>query len=228
MFGVHAASREAYEAFHPGFTNGEWATLLAKLAVFAQAGRRFKHVQVICGTNAHELVEMVRFAASYRAASITFKLASLGNGTERCGLGAEGRRRLLEDGVPAARDAASELGVETNLDVFETQLRAGGRATARVAETGCFMGFAYARVTVEGDVLFCCDGEVRVGSLRDGTTFAALWNGPDWQRLRERLRAGAYFPGCARCGKLNQNVALAAAFERRYGLARLRAVTGRA
>lgn len=228
LVGIHAASGESYAAFHPGTGKDGWETLLGKLALFRDAGRRFKHVQVVCGTNAHELLEMVRLAHAYRAASVTFKLASLGGGTERCGLDAPGRRRLLETGVPAARNEAAALGVETNLDLLARQLASPGASIVPFAGTGCFMGYAYARVTVDREVLFCCDGEVRVGSLAGGASFAALWNGAEWQRLRERLRGGKYFPGCARCGKYAQNVALGAAFERRHGPERLRAVTGRA
>lgn len=228
LVGVHAASRETFEAFHPSFSGGEWETLLDKLRRFRDAGRRFKQVQVICSVNAHEVPEMVALAAEMNAAAVTFKLASLEGGTESVGLDEPARRRLLEEGVPRARDAAARLGVATNLGVLRRQLASPGDETTPVGEPGCFMGFAYARVTVDGDVLYCCDRTIRVGSLAGGTRFADLWRGAAWQALRDRIRAGESFPGCSQCGKYNQNVALGRAFESRFGARRLLEVTGRA
>ena len=228
LVGIHAASRGTYRAFHPSARDGEWEVLLGKLRTLRDAGRRLKQVQVICAVNAHELPEMVALAAETSAESVTFKRASLSGGTERAGLDAAGRARLLADALPLARGAAARLGVATNLDVLERQLRAPGDETTPVGDPGCFMGFAYARVTVDGEVLFCCDPAIRVGSLSGGTRFPDLWKGAEWQRLRDRLRAGASFPGCARCGKYSQNVALGRAFEACYGGRRLLEVTGRA
>ena len=228
LVGIHAASREAYEAFHPSFRSGEWETLLGKLRAFRDAGRRFKQVHVICSVNAHELPEMVALAEETNAGAVTFKRASLKGGTEQCGLDEAARSQLLEEGVPRARYAAERLGVETNLDVLERQLASPGDETTPVGDPGCFMGYAYARVTVDGEVLYCCDPSIRVGSLADGTRFSDLWRGAAWQALRDRLRAGESFPGCVQCGKYNQNVALGRAFERRYGTERLLEVTGRA
>lgn len=228
LVGVHAATPEAYRAFHPGFGEAEWARLLDLLGRFAGAGRRLRHVQVICATNDRELPAMVRFAARYHSDGITFKLASLLDGTERVALSPEGRQALVAEGIPAAREEAARLGVATNLDVLARQLSAGGAATAPIEETGCFMGYAYARVTVDRDVLYCCDTEVKVGSLASGARFSDLWRGPEWQALRDRLRAGRYFEGCSRCGKYAQNEALSRAFEKAYGAERLLEVTGRA
>lgn len=59
LIGLHAASQEAYRAFHPSFQADEWARVHDALARFQAAGRRFKQVQVICSLNAHELVAMV-------------------------------------------------------------------------------------------------------------------------------------------------------------------------
>jgi MoaA/NifB/PqqE/SkfB family radical SAM enzyme len=228
LIGIHGASRESYEAFHPSFRNGEWEKLHTQLEYFSKAGKRFKHVHVICQTNAHELAAMIRQAHDLSAGAVNFKLASLLEGTERCAISEAQREDLLSRQIPEARAAASTLGVESNLDVFERQLLAGGHETAPIEETGCFMGYAYSRITVEGDVLYCCNTEIKVGSLRDGLAFSDLWRGASWQALRERLRAGSYFPGCSQCGKYNQNVALAAAFERHFGRVRLLEVTGRA
>ncbi len=228
LVGVHAASREAYEAFHPSFTRGEWDGLLSKLRAFRDAGRRFKQVYVVCSVNAHELPEMVALAAEMNAAAVTFKRASLKGGTQACDLDDRAKRALLEDGIPRAREAAERFGVVTNLDILERQLRTAGGETTPVGDPGCFMGFAYARVTVDGDVLYCCDPSIRVGSLASGARFSDLWRSASWQETRDLLRAGGSFPGCAQCGKYNQNVTIGRAFEARYGERRLLEVTGRA
>jgi MoaA/NifB/PqqE/SkfB family radical SAM enzyme len=225
LIGIHAASEGAYRAFHPNFRGSEWERLHAMLARFRAAGKRYKHVHVLCDANADELVEMVRLGHEYRAAQINFKLASLKQGTEACRIDAAQRRRL-EALLPEAMRVAAELGVATNLDVLRAQLAAGGEATAPIADVGCFMGYVYSRVTVDGTVLYCCNTDVVVGSLGEAS-FAELWRGSAWEGLRARMRRGEYFGSCNQCGKLNQNVKIGRAFARAYGEERLLRVTGR-
>ncbi len=227
LIGIHAASEASYRAFHPSFQADEWRQLHRKLARFAAAGRRYKHVQVICRTNAHELADMVRLADRYAAAQLNFKLASLGGGTEACRITEEQREGLASGSIAEAAEVAAALGVETNLDVFAAQVAAGGEATAPVRDVGCFMGYYYARILVDGTVLYCCHTVVRVGSLAGGARFSELWDGERWRALRERLRGGRYFASCAQCGKLNQNVKLARRFGGAFGERRLLEVTGR-
>lgn len=227
LIGVHAATEAAYRAFHPSFVGDEWSRLLGMLERFAAAGRRDKHVQVISRVNAGELVEMVRFGHRYRAAQVNFKLASLKDGTEACRITDEQRRALTEELVPEARAVSRELGVPTNLDVFAEQLRAGGAATAPIADIGCFMGYVYSRILVDGTVLYCCNTDVVVGSLAGGARFSELWTGPAWGELRARMRRGEYFDSCSQCGKVTQNVKLGRAFAAAYGEARLFAISGR-
>jgi hypothetical protein len=179
------------------------------LARFRAAGRRYKHVQVICETNAEEIVDMIRLARRYEAGQVNFKLASLREGTEACRI-TEGQRALLSgELVPAAAQLAAELRIPTNLDVFAAQLAAGGDDTAPIENYGCFMGHVYARVLVDGTVLFCCNTETVVGSLASGARFGELWRGAAWNELRERMRRGDYLASCRQCGKLNQNVKIA-------------------
>lgn len=222
LIGVQGASKESYQAFHPSFQTDEWERLLAMLERFAEAGRRYKQVQVICRHNAHELVEMVELAHRTRAHSVNFKLASLKDGTEAVRI-TDSQRSLLAELVPRAVERASALGVDTNLEVFAGQLAAGGARTADIARIGCYMGHYYARVLVDGTVLYCCNVEVKVGKLG---RFSELWHGSEWNALRARLRRGEYFAGCQQCGKLNQNVKLAARFARAYGEDRRLEVTG--
>jgi MoaA/NifB/PqqE/SkfB family radical SAM enzyme len=227
LIGIHGASEASYRAFHPSFRQGEWQRLHGMLESFRDAGRRYKHVQVICDTNWHELVDMVEFGHRYMAERVNFKLASLKRGTETCAIDDRARAQLLAELVPAARQKASELSVTTNLTVFEQQLRAGGTATAPIEEIGCFMGYSYARVLVDRTVLYCCNTDVVVGKLEGETRFSDLWRGPRWNQLRQRMREGRYYASCRQCGKVNQNVKLADKFKKRYGEARYLEVTGR-
>lgn len=226
LIGIHAASEPVYQAFHPSFRSDEWRRLHGMLARLRDAGRRDKHVHVLCELNAGELPAMVRQGHDYGAAQVTFKLASLGEGREAVGIGAATRQRLLDALVPEGRREASRLGVATNLDVLALQLGAGGLATAPIEEVGCFMGHHYARVLVDGTVLYCCNTEVVVGSLRSGTSFGELWHGEAWSALRQRMREGRYLESCRQCGKLNQNVKLGRRFAALYGEAARREVIG--
>ncbi len=228
LIGIHGASERSYLEFHPSFRDVEWQRLHAMLGAFRERGRRFKHVQVVSRPNADELVEMIELAHTYDALAVNFKLASLRDGTEAAGISEAQRSRLMQDLVPRARRRAEELGVEANLDVFAEQLGAGGRRTAPIEEVGCFMGYAYARVLVDGTVLYCCNTDVVVGSIAGGARFSDLWHGEAWNALRDRFRAGRYLDSCGQCGKLNQNVKLAKRFEEKFGRDRLLEVTGRA
>jgi hypothetical protein len=45
-----------------------------------------------------------------------------------------------------------------------------------------------------------------VGSLGPDRSLGDLWRGNAWQALRDRVAAGERFPGCATCGKYEQNL----------------------
>jgi MoaA/NifB/PqqE/SkfB family radical SAM enzyme len=227
LISVNGVTAQSYVAFHPNLTARDFERLLSLLEQFARRGKRFKHVQVINRDTAGEVPEMVRFAARYSAAQITYKLASLGHGTESCAITDEQRARLKEEWIPEALAEAERLGVQTNLDVFAGQVEAGGLATAPIKQVGCFMGWTYARVTVEGKILFCCSTEVEVGDLAAGK-FSEQWFGARWNETRKRLMQGHYFAGCAQCGKLNQNVKIGRKVRERLGEPIYLARTGRA
>jgi MoaA/NifB/PqqE/SkfB family radical SAM enzyme len=239
LVGIHGATEAAYLAFHPNFSAAHWERLLGMLRDLQRAGFRAKHVHVICNTNAHELVAMVEQGADLAAKIVNFKLASLRGGTEAARISGEQLARLVSD-LPVAQARAEARGVATNLDVFGRQLEAAqagrvaadeeaeiGGATAPIDEVGCFMGYAYARVLVDGTVLYCCNTEVVVGSLARGDRFRDLWEGAAWQATRDRMRRGDYLPSCSQCGKIVQNVKVGERFERAFGRARRLEVIGR-
>ena len=216
LISVNGVSPASYTAFHPNLNADDFAHLCSLLETFASAGKRFKHVQVINRDTAPEVVEMVRFASKYKAKSITYKLASLREGTEACAITEAQRVYLLETLIPEAKREAARLQVETNLEVFARQVSSGGRDTAPIKEVGCFMGWTYARVTVDGTILFCCSVEVNVGDLQRGN-FSSQWSGDLWNTVRNRLMAGRYFPNCGQCGKLNQNVKIGEKVKAAFG-----------
>jgi hypothetical protein len=120
--------------------------------------------------------------------------------------------------------------VPTNLDLFARQLDAATedlRATAPIAKIGCFMGYAYTRITVDREVLYCCNTAVKVGTLDDGTLLE-LWTGERWNALRDSLRAGRTFKGCDTCGKLEQNAKWSERYRAFAGDSAWRAATGQA
>ena len=71
------------------------------------------------------------------------------------------------------------------------------------------MGHVYARVTVESELLFCCNTNVSAGFIDRSvpeSSASARWRSAGYQALRDSVRAGRYFEGCEQCGKFKQNV----------------------
>jgi MoaA/NifB/PqqE/SkfB family radical SAM enzyme len=228
LVGVHGVTPKVYSAFHSGWTEQQFFRMCQHLRALARAGVRCRHVQVINRDTADQVVDMVRFGRMFRADRVNYKLAALSGGTEACGTTPEQRAWLLAAGIPDALALAAELGVATNLDLFERQVRAAvadEHATTPIEAVGCFMGHVYARITADGEVLYCCDSRARVGAL-DAAPFGALWHGPRWQALRDRLRAGDYLEGCNRCGKFEQNAKWSERYRAFAGDAAWRAATG--
>jgi hypothetical protein len=217
LVGIHAASLPTYLAFHPGFDESHWQGLHAALARFRDAGRRFKQVQVICTTNAHEIVAMVAQAALYRAAQLNFKLASLDDSRAELGISKPQQDWLLNEGIAAAEAAAQVQGVRTNLAVFRRQVITIGGTTAPIDKVGCFLGYDYCRITVDGTALFCCNSQAMVGHVQKPGDFSGLWRGPAWNTIRGRVARGRFFPGCDQCGKLDENIRLAGRYRERFG-----------
>lgn len=212
LVSVQGVTPDSYVAFHPGWNEEHFTRLCRGLRRLGRAGVQTRHVQVINRDTAEEVIEMVRFAKLFRAQRVNFKLASLAEGTEACRVSPEQLLWLTDEGIPKARELSQTLEVETNLHLFERQVQAAlldQQASVPIADTGCWMGFVYTRITVDSEVLYCCNTNVRVGSLTE-QSLETLWWGPRWQGLRETLAAGHFFKGCDRCGKFEQNAKWAA------------------
>ena len=212
LVGVQGVTPDSYSAFHPGWNEDQFFAMCGYLRRLTSSGVRVRHVQVINRDTAPEVVAMVRFGKRFRADRVNFKLASLYGGTETCSITTEQRDWLISEGLPEAKALAEQLAVPTNLDLFARQLSAAEgdiRSTVPIDEIGCYMGYAYSRITVDREVLYCCNTVVQVGSLKDAR-FGELCYGDRWNELRDTLAAGHWFKGCDKCGKLEQNAKWAA------------------
>ena len=214
---ICGVSEATWQAFHAHPTAGGFTQVLDRLEQLRDAGFRPKHVQVVNTQNVFELPDMVRFARRWPVERINFKLASLARGTEAVGLTEAQKAQLATDLIPRARGMALSYGIETDLDAFATQITPGAHRTAPIEQVGCFMGTLYARVTVDAEVLYCCNPEVSLGPHASSAGLETMWSGPAWQALRDRLRRGDYFPGCTQCGKYKQNVKWRGRLDHHFG-----------
>lgn len=204
LVSVCGVTSDAWNEFHAASSGFD--KLLGQLEILKASGFRPKHVQVINAYNYHQLEEMVRFALKYPAKRINFKFASLAKGTEACALSAAQKRQLLEDYIPRARAIAEFNGIATDLAEFATQIDPDSHRTSPIEQVGCYMGTVYCRITVDLELLYCCNTDVSVGFITPEKSFHDLWTGPEYRHLRSRIGGGDFFPSCQQCGKYKQNV----------------------
>jgi len=205
LVSICGVTEASWNAFHDGPMGGGFPRLMDQLTVLKDANFLPKHVQVINAQNYHELPDMVMFATQWRAKRINFKFASLINGTEAVALSADQKRELTEVLIPRAAAIAEIKGIETDLKAFATQVSIQSHRTSPIEEVGCFMGTIYCRVTVDQELLFCCNTDISVGWINEEHSFSSLWKGSSYASLRQRIGSGDFFDSCQQCGKYKQN-----------------------
>ncbi len=198
LLNMASASPETYAAYHPN-QKPETFHRLVEGARMLRGVTAVNHVQVLNRVNWFELPRMVELAHEV-GARCSFKVGDVPKGTEHHALTEEHKRTLLTELIPQARELARVKQVRHNLDAYEAQLT--GRWPAGW-ETGCFAGYLYSRVYVDGRVFFCCE-HIEAGHVKDGP-FHEVWRAPKYEAVRQRLHRGEYYPGCARCGKHDMN-----------------------
>jgi MoaA/NifB/PqqE/SkfB family radical SAM enzyme len=202
LLNTSAASAASYVAFHPNQREDTWHRLCAGTARVAP--RIFvNQVQVICSVNWREVPAMIDLAADLGAARVSYKLANLAHGTEAVAITHAEREELCASLLPEALRRAKVRGVRHNLDVLGSQLRGESPTEFPIEEVGCHAGHFYSRVYVDGRVFYCCE-HIEVGRLSE-MPFREVWRSERYDRMRDRLQRGGYFPGCARCGKYELN-----------------------
>ncbi len=205
LVSICGVTEESWTAFHDGPMAGGFPKLLKQLTLCKEAGFLPKHVQVINAQNYHELPEMVNFASRWPAKRINFKFASLINGTEAVALSPDQKRELIDVLIPRAKAIATFKGIDTDLRAFSTQVSVDSHETSPIEDIGCYMGTIYCRITVDQELLYCCNTNISVGWITDETSFRQLWNGTAYEQLRNRIGGGDFFDSCRQCGKYKQN-----------------------
>jgi len=198
LLNMASASPETYVAYHPNQPPETFHLLLDGVRTL-RGVTAVNLVQVINRVNFFELPQMMQLAADVGARA-SFKVGDVPTGTEGHALTEAQKQQLLTELIPAARKVAKATKVKHNLDAYEAQL--SGRWPSG-QETGCFAGYLYSRVYVDGRVFFCCE-HIDVGHVKDGH-FREVWSSPAYDAVRQRLHRGEYYPGCARCGKHDMN-----------------------
>lgn len=205
LVSVCGVTPAVWDAFHGGSFAGGFGKLLDQLRLLRDAKFLPKHVQVINSQNYREVPEMVRFAAEWPTKRVNFKFASLIHGTEAVSLTRAQKVELVDELIPRAKAIAQFKGISTDLDAFATQVSLESHRTSPIEEVGCYMGTIYCRVTVDRELLYCCNTNISVGFMDERTSFRALWEGSKYAELRAKLGNGDYFDSCQQCGKYKQN-----------------------
>lgn len=205
LVSICGVTHESWNAFHDGPLAGGFDRLLDQLATLKDANFLPKHVQVINAQNFHELPDMVRFATQWPTKRINFKFASLVNGTEAVALSTQQKRELIDVLIPRATAIAQIKGIDTDLRAFATQVSVDSHRTSPIEDVGCYMGTIYCRVTVDQELLYCCNTDISVGWINEDHSFSDLWRGSAYEQLRQRIGGGDFFDSCQQCGKYKQN-----------------------
>lgn len=205
LVSICGVTADVWDAFHGGSMAGGFPKLLQQLEILRTAAFAPKHVHVINAQNYQEVPDMVRFGQEWPTKRINFKFASLVNGTEAVALSADQKRELVNNLIPRAKAIAQFKGIDTDLDAFATQVSVNSHRTAPIEEVGCYMGTIYCRVTVDLELLYCCNTEISVGFINEQNSFRDLWEGNRYAALRSQLGAGQFFESCQQCGKYKQN-----------------------
>ncbi len=210
LLSLNGYDAESWSQFHAQTPARGFEIACQNIARVRDAGGHIKLVFVIIDQNALALPQMVKVGHELGACALSFKLAALDGPTLPLALTPQTREQCKAFALPQAMGLARRFKLKTDLDGFSAQLQSSdGVRTAPIEEIGCHLGRLYARVDVSGNTYFCCNTSLVTGSLQ-GSNFASVWRGERWEAMRASLDRGEFFAGCERCGKIKQNLKLAA------------------
>lgn len=202
LVNFHASNKESYRQFHPSSTEAHFNELIEKIHYLRRGGLRVKLACVINKINYLEIEDMIHIASDLDT-EIQFKLAAPAEGTEETMLSRSQKLKILEK-MPKFKKLAKRNGIKrTNLDVLENQLQGRKGHQFPIEQIGCYAGYFYTRIQIDGAVHYCCKA-LPIENVRN-KSFVEIWHGEKYQKMRKALQKGKFYPVCKACGKYDLN-----------------------
>lgn len=196
---LDAATPATYARIHVGETAETFERILDAIRTLsaARGGARTPHVSVsftVLRHNVEEIVRVVELVSALGADGVFFQHLLPSTPDANGATLDQAALERLPTLVRQARDRATALGIETNLDSFERSrppYRIDGVTAERAGPerpVPCYVGSYFTSILGNGRVAPCCQSRASMGTLGDAS-FRATWNGAAYRSFREASRA---------------------------------------
>jgi len=193
---LNAGTPETYPHIHVTETPENYRRVKRNLRFLADckraAGKDLPYVSlsfVVNSKNFFEISQMVGVTGEVGAQEASFVHTTVHDGTPDLALSPAQYRELL-DSIPAARDRAAALGVQTNLTLFAAE------APAYLSDeivgppvVPCYVGWYFTVVLGNGSVLPCCQCTEPIDQVSKERSFADVWASQKYGDFRAAARA---------------------------------------
>jgi MoaA/NifB/PqqE/SkfB family radical SAM enzyme len=192
---LNAGRPETYPKIHVTESPASYSQTRARVKALINerrlAGKKKPHVTLsftVTALNCDELADMVEAIADVGADAGSFQHVIDPGGPVRLALDDARYARLVEEQIPAARERAKALGVDTNLVSFAETPPPNRGPDEADAVVPCYVGSYFTVVLGNGAVMPCCQTRRPLGSIAE-QSFADVWNGDGYRAFRRAARA---------------------------------------
>ena len=220
---LSAASEETYREVHPAEKPGSFKRLRQKLDALQEMRVKGRHapevefIHVIHTRNYHEIPRMIELAADYDASGIFLKMMETNDHVLHL-LPAEADRESMAERLKEAENLASRHGVNANFSGFGYQLShvddTGEFSAGLYDRIGCYMGWFFVRVNLDGNVSFCCKDKF-LDRVTPSRSLSDIWHSVRYHHFRLIAKDMDFKKGkgfldakCRRCSNFNQNMTI--------------------
>ena len=210
-FSIHAASAETYRKIHPNL--GEPAIegikdTIKHISELKKKSSRTKPdigiVFVVCNLNYKDIEKTVVMAAHTGADFVFIRRLDVAEATKHLLLNDE-QVRETKNLLAVARETARKLNIRIETDPFEQYsingLMTGDYDSAYYAEFPCYVGWAFARVLMDGNIVPCCGSSYYpMGSVYENSLYD-IWHSEKYLEFRKKGMSVYGKEGVAKIGK---------------------------
>ena len=223
---VNAGTEQTYEKLHGKGKGRLFTPLQEKIRYLSELKRNGGNLQlnlrfVITGDNLEELESFVNFAIDAGVDRVVLQHCSAPSFALELDLLDHEKIRAAEI-LEKVKGRAVHAGLQSNIDYFiamYSSAASGGSSDKSVKmdnsyydSNPCYVGWTYALVMENGDVMPCCYCPTPLGNINE-TAFDKIWFGDVYNSLREKLKnlpAHSIEPkGCrcfSGCGAVGDNI----------------------